>query len=71
MDPTEQAKIEKELVAARDRQAEVAADKPPPAAGKSKASAGKNTAATKLAAKSKAHLPPSDAKAMAGVAEHP
>jgi hypothetical protein len=74
MDPTEQAKIEKELVAARDRQAEVAADKPPPT-GKSNAAAGKSTAAakspTKSAAKSKAHSPPSDAKAMAGVAERP
>jgi hypothetical protein len=74
MDPTEQAKIEKELVAARDRQAEVAADKPPPA-GKSNAAAGKSAAAakspTKSAAKSKAHSPPSDAKAMAGVAERP
>jgi hypothetical protein len=75
MDPTEQAKIEKELVAARDRQAEVAADKPPPAAGKSNAAAGKSPAAakspTKSAVKSKAHSPPSDAKAMAGVAERP
>ena len=66
MDPTEQAKIEKELVAARDHQAEVAADKPPPAAGKSK-----SPAATKSAVKSKTHSPPSDAKAMAGVAERP
>ena len=67
MDPAEQAKIEKELVAARDRQAEVAADKPPPAPAKSKAAAGKSPAA----AKSKAHAPPNDAKAMAGVAERP
>jgi hypothetical protein len=71
MDPTEQAKIEKELVAARDRQAEVASDKPPPAAGKSKAAAGKSPAVAKSATKPKAHSSPSDAKAMAGVAERP
>jgi hypothetical protein len=68
MDPTQQAKIEKELVAARDRQAAAATDKSP-AAGKSPAAAGK----TPPAAKSKAHQPPSDAKAaaMTGVGERP
>ena len=70
MDVSEQARIEKELAAARDHQAEVAADKPPPTPAKSPAAAGK--AATKsAAAKPKAHSPPSDAKAMAGVAERP
>jgi hypothetical protein len=68
MDPGEQAKIQKELLAARDRQAAVAADKGPPA-GKSPAAADKNHSA----AKSKAKRPPREAKAEAitGVGERP
>jgi hypothetical protein len=73
MDPTEQAKIQKELVAARDHQAAVASDKSPPATGKSPPAAAKSPAAGKSRpAKSKAR-PPSEAKAAAttGVGERP
>jgi len=45
MEPAEQAKIQTELVAARDRQAAVAADNVPPAAAKSPAAAPKSPAA--------------------------
>jgi hypothetical protein len=67
MDPTEQAKIEKELVAARDRQAAVAAD-PPPSAAKSPAAAKRPLATTP-----KSQRQPSDANAaaMTGVAQRP
>jgi hypothetical protein len=69
MDPTEQAKIEKELVAARDHQAAgVAADAPPPPAAKSPAAAKRPPPA-----KPKAQRQPNDANAsaMAGVAQRP
>jgi hypothetical protein len=66
MDPSEQVKVQKELLAARDRQVEVAAGKSPPANAKKPPTA-------KSATKSKTHPPPNEAKAAAitGVAERP
>jgi hypothetical protein len=72
MDPTEQAKVEKELMAARD-QAEVAAGTNPPPAGKAAPAAKSAAKSAKPAAKPKVQRPPSDANAaaMAGVTERP
>lgn len=73
MDPTEQAKVEKELMAARDHQADVAAGKTPPPAGKTAPAAKSAAKSAKPAPKPKIQHPPSDANAaaMAGVAERP
>jgi hypothetical protein len=48
MDPNEQSKVEKELIAARDRQAAMAPNEPAPVAPKAKAA---------VAPKAKAHRP--------------
>jgi hypothetical protein len=81
MEPSEQSKIEKELVAVRDRQAAIAAGQSPAPAGPVPAAAGKAPAAKAKspaaagkspAAKSKAHLPTdANAAVMTGVAGRP